>query len=81
LFANSDLASPPMVIALKLGATSKEKVVGVAYADATLRKLGVCEILDTDLYSNLEVSPLLPPFLACSQTIFFVDVTRLSWFN
>jgi len=26
----------------------------VAHADATLRKLGVCEIVDTDLYSNLE---------------------------
>ena len=43
-----------MVIAIKLGANAKEKVIGVAYADATLRKLGVCEIVDTDLYSNLE---------------------------
>jgi DNA mismatch repair protein MSH2 len=32
--------------------------VGVAFADATLRELGVCEFVDNDVYSNFEVCSL-----------------------
>ena len=34
---------------------SQTKVVGVAFADASVRELGVAEFADTDLFSNTEV--------------------------
>ena len=44
------------VIAVKLGTDSGQRVVGVGYTDATLRKFMVSEFADTDQFSNLEVS-------------------------
>ncbi len=33
----------------------KTKSVGVAFADASIREIGVAEFLDNDLFSNIEV--------------------------
>lgn len=63
LFANSDLGSAPIVMAIKLAtgplteSTSKTKLksVGVAFADTTSRELGVSDFVDNELFSNLEV--------------------------
>ena len=41
------------------------QVVGVAYADATLRQLSVCEFADSDQFANLEVSYLIMMFYFC----------------
>ncbi|ELU00339.1 hypothetical protein CAPTEDRAFT_184281 [Capitella teleta] len=55
LFGNNDMASSVGVIAIKLTTAESVKVtLGVGYADATLRKLGVCEFADNDQFSNLE---------------------------
>jgi DNA mismatch repair protein MSH2 len=45
----------PMILAVKISAKSSEaKNVGVCFADASVRELGVSEFLDNDLYSNFE---------------------------
>lgn len=58
LFSNIDNLSAPLVMAVKLvlsnGGTTR--TIGVAFADASARKLGVSEFLDDEMFSNLEVS-------------------------
>ncbi|TPX18171.1 uncharacterized protein E0L32_002680 [Thyridium curvatum] len=45
----------PMIIAVKFSAKASEaRTVGVCFADASVRELGVSEFLDNDLYSNFE---------------------------
>ncbi|KKA26154.1 hypothetical protein TD95_003600 [Thielaviopsis punctulata] len=44
----------PMLMAVKISVKTGERSVGVCFADATVRELGVSEFLDNDLYSNLE---------------------------
>jgi DNA mismatch repair protein MSH2 len=47
--------SAPMIIAVKITAKASEaRSVGVCFADASVRELGVSEFLDNDLYSNFE---------------------------
>jgi DNA mismatch repair protein MSH2 len=62
LFVNSDLLSAPIVMAIKLTSTSdgktKLKAVGVAFADTSIRQLGVADFVDNDLFSNTEVDSL-----------------------
>lgn len=38
------------------GAKAKLKTVGVAFADTSVRQLGVADFVDNDLFSNTEVS-------------------------
>ncbi|KAI0399457.1 DNA mismatch repair protein msh-2 [Xylaria palmicola] len=45
----------PMILAVKISAKANEaRSVGVCFADASVRELGVSEFLDNDLYSNFE---------------------------
>ncbi|KPI44377.1 DNA mismatch repair protein msh-2 [Cyphellophora attinorum] len=47
--------SAPIILAVKVSAKASEsRVVGVCFADASVRELGVSEFLDNDLYSNFE---------------------------
>lgn len=47
--------SAPIILAVKVSARSSEaKNVGVCFADASVRELGVSEFLDNDVYSNFE---------------------------
>ena len=49
------LDSAPIILAVKVSArASQARNVGVCFADASVRELGVSEFLDNDLYSNLE---------------------------
>ena len=49
------LESAPIVLAVKISAKASEaRNVGVCFADASVRELGVSEFLDNDLYSNFE---------------------------
>jgi DNA mismatch repair protein MSH2 len=45
----------PIILAVKVSARASEaRNVGVCFADASVRELGVSEFLDNDLYSNFE---------------------------
>ncbi|RVX75327.1 DNA mismatch repair protein msh-2 [Exophiala mesophila] len=47
--------SAPIILAVKVRAKAGEaRSVGVCFADASVRELGVSEFLDNDLYSNFE---------------------------
>ena len=47
--------SAPIILSVKVSAKANEaRNVGVCFADASLRELGVSEFLDNDLYSNFE---------------------------
>ena len=49
------IESAPMILAVKISAKASEaRNVGVCFADASVRELGVSEFLDNDLYSNFE---------------------------
>lgn len=63
LFANSEMTSAPIVMAIKISSSSappgaaqaRTKAIGVAFADTSLRELGVADFADNDLFSNTEV--------------------------
>ena len=67
LFINSDLLSAPIVMAVKIGTSPtlgpgsnlKTKTVGVAFADTSVRQIGIAEFVDSELFSNVEVSFIL----------------------
>jgi DNA mismatch repair protein MSH2 len=46
--------SSPIILAVKASAKGEERKVGVCFADASVRELGVSEFSDNDLYSNFE---------------------------
>ncbi|KAG0366080.1 MutS-like protein [Gamsiella multidivaricata] len=54
LFAHTDMAASPIVMAVKIKAGGDHRTVGVCFADATVRELGISEFIDNDLYSNFE---------------------------
>jgi DNA mismatch repair protein MSH2 len=62
LFASTDLLTAPIVMAIKIASSptstssksQKLKTVGIAFADTTIRELGVADFVDNDLFSNTE---------------------------
>ncbi|KAH7924717.1 DNA mismatch repair protein [Leucogyrophana mollusca] len=59
LFVNSDVLSAPIVMAIKIASSAatdkaKTKTIGVAFADTSVRQLGVADFADNDLFSNTE---------------------------
>lgn len=49
------LEAAPIILAVKVSAKASEaRNVGICFADASTRELGVSEFLDNDLYSNFE---------------------------
>ncbi len=50
-----DLTTSPVVLAVKLQVKGDQKIIGVAFADASIREIGVSEFIDNDVYSNFEV--------------------------
>lgn len=49
------LDTAPLILAVRVSAKASEaRNVGVCFADASVRELGVTEFLDNDLYSNFE---------------------------
>jgi DNA mismatch repair protein MSH2 len=50
-----NIEAAPIILAVKVSAKASEaRNVGVCFADASVRELGVSEFLDNDLYSNFE---------------------------
>lgn len=54
LFSQADMTASPIVLAVKVQAGGDNRTVGVCFADATMRELGISEFIDNDLYSNFE---------------------------
>ncbi|CAG8440794.1 12318_t:CDS:10 [Acaulospora colombiana] len=54
LFSNVDAAASPVVLSVKLASREGQKIVGVAFADTTIRELGLSEFVDNDLCTNFE---------------------------
>jgi DNA mismatch repair protein MSH2 len=44
----------PIILAVKVTSKAEMRTVGVCFADASVRELGISEFLDNDLYSNFE---------------------------
>lgn len=73
LFVNTELSSAPIVMAIKLAATTsvpgataqaKSTGVGIAFADTSTRELGVADFVDNDLFANIEVISFKHPVVA-----------------
>jgi DNA mismatch repair protein MSH2 len=68
------IESAPIILAVKVSAKASEaRNVGVCFADASVRELGVTEFLDNDVYSNFE-SLLIQ--LGVRECLVQVDVSK-----
>ena len=56
LYVGAEMETSPIVLAIRVKVQEGIKTVGVAFADATHRTLGVAEFAENDLFSNTEVS-------------------------
>ena len=43
------------IVAIKLATEGTQRVLGVAYVDQGMKRLGICEFIENDQFSNLEV--------------------------
>jgi DNA mismatch repair protein MSH2 len=48
------IESAPVILAVKIQAKGDERLVGVCFADASVRELGISEFQDNEVYSNFE---------------------------
>jgi DNA mismatch repair protein MSH2 len=55
LFSNVEISASPIALSVKLGIRGDQRMVGVSFADTTIRELGVSEFIDNELFSNFEV--------------------------
>ncbi|KAJ4481616.1 DNA mismatch repair protein [Lentinula edodes] len=92
LFVDTDLTIAPIVMAIKIASTAsssgdktKLKTVGIAFADTSVRELGVADFVDNDLFSNTESliiqlsvkEAILPTGTASGSTDRDVDLNKL----
>ncbi|KAF9508136.1 hypothetical protein BS47DRAFT_1398014 [Hydnum rufescens UP504] len=54
LFTHSDLLSSPLMMSIKIVKKEGALTIGLAFADASVRQIGVSEFVDNDLFSNTE---------------------------
>ncbi|XP_065906455.1 DNA mismatch repair protein Msh2-like isoform X3 [Dysidea avara] len=54
LFTGNDVATATGVLAIRLANENGQRMVGVAYIDTMLRKMGVCQFVDNEQLSNVE---------------------------
>ncbi|CAI2183555.1 19637_t:CDS:10, partial [Funneliformis geosporum] len=54
LFSDVEISASPIVLSVKLGMQKEQKIVGVSFADTTIRELGVSEFIDNESFSNFE---------------------------
>ena len=57
IFSEEELDKSPVLIAIKIGYEKGQRIVGAAYCDTILRKIGVSEFIDNEQLSNLEARP------------------------
>ncbi|KAF5390577.1 hypothetical protein D9757_002738 [Collybiopsis confluens] len=92
LFVDTDLTTAPIVMAIKIASTAasmgdktKVKTVGIAFADTSVRELGVADFVDNDLFSNTESliiqlsvkEAIIPSGTASGNTDRDVDLNKL----
>ncbi|KAI9373702.1 muts domain V-domain-containing protein [Aspergillus egyptiacus] len=67
-------ATAPIILAVKISSRAGEgRSVGVCFADASVRELGVSEFLDNDVYSNFESLVIQ---LGVKECLLVMDVNR-----
>ena len=59
----------PIILAVKVTSKAEMRTVGVCFADASVRELGISEFLDNDLYSNFESLLIQLGVKECLMTI------------
>jgi DNA mismatch repair protein MSH2 len=50
-----------MIMSVRVSVKDNIKTVGVAFADTSIRTIGVSEFVDNELFSNIEVSESQKP--------------------
>ena len=55
IFNNDVVSTSPVVLSVKLGNRNDQKVIGIAYTDATINQtIGIAEFIDNESFSNFE---------------------------
>ncbi|OLY77814.1 DNA mismatch repair protein msh-2 [Smittium mucronatum] len=62
LFSNSDVTSTSVVMAVWLTSTKDQITVGTSFFESSSKEFGICQFIDNDMYSNLEVYSLFFSF-------------------